>query len=123
LKRPQIVVFERDGRLARQLDALARDKKWVLRESRQVEPCLRLLAGQGPTVLVMQLPSNADTELALLARVDEVMPHVATVAVGEMDENPALAGLAWDLGADFALFPPVPVSRLPAIVEGLMGHA
>ena len=122
MRRPQIVVFERDGRLARQLDALAREKKWVIRESRQVKPCLRLLAGQGPSVLVTRLPANADAELTLLARIGAAMPQVATVAVGDADDESGLAGLAWDLGVDFALFPPVATARLPAIVEGLMGQ-
>ena len=34
----------------------------------------------------------------------------------------ALAGLAWDLGADYVLFPPQPRELLPEIVAGLLGH-
>lgn len=120
MKRPQLVVFERESHLARQLATLAGAKKWVLRESRQVEACLRLLAGQGPSVLVVRLPTPGETELALLARVSESYPSVATVVVGDADAPTGWAGLAWDLDADFALFPPVQLARLPAIVDGLM---
>jgi hypothetical protein len=120
MRRPQVVVFERDGRLAGQLDPVVNEKKWVLRESRQVEACLRQLGGQGPSVLVIRISANAEVELALLARVSGSWPQVRSVIVGDPDHLPGLAGLAWDLGADFALFPPIPMTRLPAIVAGLM---
>lgn len=120
MRRPQVVVFERDGRLASQLDPLITEKKWVLRESRQSEACLRQLSGQGPSVLVIRTSANTEAELAMLARVGELWPHVRTVIVGDADSFPGLSGLAWDLGADFALFPPVPLSHLPGIVAGLM---
>ncbi len=123
MRRPQVVVFERDGRLARQLDAFVGEKKWVLRESRQPDACVRLLAGQGPSVLVVRVPSAADTEMTLLSRISESLPHVSTIAVGDTDNAVGTSALAWDLDVDFALFPPVSPARLPAIVEGLMGHS
>jgi ActR/RegA family two-component response regulator len=117
---PQVVVFERDGRLAHVLGALATERRWVLRESRQVEACLRHLASAGPAVLVVRLASEGDSELELLARVTQTRPGVRTVAVGEAASAPGLAGLAWDIGVDFALFPPLPLTLLGDVVAGLM---
>lgn len=122
MRRPQVVIFERDGRLARQLEAFVGEKKWVLREARQLDACLRLLAGQGPSVLVIRVSETADMEMTLLARISESLPNVSTVAVGDVDSTPGMSDLAWDLDVDFALFQPAAQARLPAIVEGLMGH-
>lgn len=122
MKRPQVVVFERDGQLARHLDVLIGNKKWVLRESKQSDACIRLLAGQGPTVFVVRLPAEAEIELKLMTRVAESLPHVSTVAVGDADAPAGMNSLVWDLDVDYALFPPMPISRLPAIVEGLMNQ-
>lgn len=120
MRRPQIVVFEPDARIAHVLSEMAAEKKWVLRESRQSEGCLRQLTGPGPFVLVVRLSLEAEASWDLLAQVVENFPTTRTVAVGDADSPPELSGLAWDLGADFALFPPMPLTRLPAIVGGLM---
>jgi hypothetical protein len=39
--------------------------------------------------------------------------------VGEAD-HPALAGLAWELGATFALFPPTPVEVIADLIVRLL---
>jgi len=123
VRHPQLVVWERDGRLAGQLAPLAAERRWVVRDVRQVELCLRWLAGPGPAVLVLRFAPSAADGPALVDRVARELPDVRSVAVGEADGPPGLAALAWDLGADFALFPPVPLTLLPEIVAGLMsGH-
>jgi hypothetical protein len=119
MRRPQIVVFERDGRLARQLDALIAHRKWTLRESRRPEPCLRFLARTGPTVLVVRLGPDTETELSLLASAADLAPDLRVVAV--TDGPPLLAGLAWDLGASYVVTSGMPPDRLPTVVAGLMG--
>ncbi len=121
---PQIVVHERDGRLAQQLRPLAEARRWPLREPRQVEPLWRLLHQGGPTVLVVKLSrKEPERELALVERVSWQLPDVATVVVGDPEEAESLAGLAWDVGAAYALFPPVSRDLLPDIVAGLMRRA
>jgi hypothetical protein len=121
---PQIIVHERDGRLAAQLKPLAESERWALREPRQAEPLWRALTQGGPTVLVVKVGRDPDRELALLERVGWQLPDVATVAVGDAtDDADALAGLAWDLGADLALFPPLSRDLLPDAVAGLMRRA
>ena len=120
---PQIVVYERDGRLADAIRAIADTERWIVREPRQVEPLWRLLQSGGPTVLVVKMGAAPDRELALIERVSWQLPDVATVAVGDLEMADILAGLAWDIGAAFALFPPLSRDLLPEIVAGLMRRA
>jgi hypothetical protein len=114
-----LLVYEDDGRLAALLRPAAEGHGWPLREPRQLAACLRLLRRGGPNVLVLKLSRDLERDLSLLERVAWLEPDTATVVVGDSD-HAALAGLAWDLGADFVLLPPLPRERLPEIVTGLM---
>ena len=121
---PQIIVHERDGRLAQQLQPLTEPpRRWALREPRQSEPLWRLLRQDAATVLVVKLSREPERELALLERVTWQLPDVATVAVGDPEDALTLAGLAWDVGVSFALFPPLSRDLLPEVVAGLMKRA
>lgn len=120
MRRPQVVIFEADGRLAAQLASLAEAKKWVIRESRQVEPCLRLVSGIGPSVLVIRLGPDAESELDLIARATALPSELRVVVVG--DGPPPLTALAWDLGASYVLTSGMPSDLLPRVVAGLMGQ-
>lgn len=121
MQMPQIVVYEKDGRLKLQLEGLAAQCRWALREARQPETCLRLLGRGGPAVLVVKAGRDLERELALLERAAWLYPDAPAVLVADGD-RPALAGLAWDLGAACVLFPPQPRERLPEIVAGLLGE-
>ena len=48
--------------------------------------------------------------------------EIGTIAVGESD-HPALAGLAWELGATFVLFPPTPLETITELVTRLLPEA
>jgi DNA-binding response OmpR family regulator len=120
---PHVIVHERDGRLAQQLRPLAESERWPLREPRQADVLDRLLRQGGPAVLVVKLGPTPERELALLERVSWQWPDVATVAVGDVDDADTLAGLAWDVGADYALFTPLSRDLLPEVVAGLMRRA
>src|SRR2546421_5779701 len=120
---PQIVVFERDGRLAETLAALAETERWPLRSARQVESCLRLLRQPGPGVLVVKVAKPAERDLTLVEQVSWQLPNVPVVVVGEVDDAAVLSGLAWDVGASYALFPPLSRHLLPDVVAGLMRAA
>jgi hypothetical protein len=120
---PQIVVKEADGQLAGQLRPLATAERWALRELRQSEPLFRTLATGGPTVFVLKFGDDPEAGLALLERVAWHLPDVAIVAVGDIETDPALAGLAWDVGAAHVLFPPQNRDLLPDIAAGLMRRA
>ncbi|MFO0809499.1 MAG: hypothetical protein U0746_12810 [Gemmataceae bacterium] len=121
MRHPQIVVSERDGQLARLLRPVAEAERWVMHEPRQAEVLTRHLHAAGPTVLVVKLSKKEpERELALLGRIAWQLPTVATIAVGDVDDAAILAGLAWDVGVDFALFPPLSRDLLPGVVTGLM---
>jgi DNA-binding NtrC family response regulator len=119
VKQPRIIVFERDSKLAERLAPLANSRRWVVREPRQIDACIRLIDDCRPSVLVIRL-TPVDRAVELLSQLTEPRPGVAIVVVGD-EAPPVLAGLAWDLGVDFALFPPLTLDVLPGIVERLMG--
>jgi DNA-binding NtrC family response regulator len=120
MRLPQIVVYEKDGRLKLQLEALAEQRRWALREARQPETCLAHLSGGGPAVVVIKAGRDWERELVLLERAAWLYPDAAAVLVGDGDPS-QLADLAWDLGAAYVLLPPQPRERLAEIVAGLMG--
>ena len=141
MRYPQLLVYETDGRLAELLRPLTEERGWSLREPRRAESCLRLLRRGSPSVLILQLSMawmselanlkkeeaerkqrDLVTRLSFLERSAWLYPDTAAVVVGDA-EDPRLAGLAWDLGAAFVLFPPLPMERLPEVVAGLMGPA
>jgi DNA-binding response OmpR family regulator len=119
VRHPQVLVCESDGRLAALLRELADQRRWLLREPRHLEVCLRLLRRGGPSVLVLKVGRDLERDLTLLERVAWLRPDAGIVVVGDTD-HAVLAGLAWDLGADFVLLPPMPRELLPDLVAGLM---
>ncbi len=122
---PQLVIYEGDGRLAQALAGLAATNRWALRQPRRTGECLEHLAGGGPAVLVLKTGRDLEREFSLLERAAWLYPWAGRVAVGDF-EQAALEGLAWDLGADYVLFPPRPRDWLPELVVSLMdrvGHA
>jgi hypothetical protein len=121
MRLPQVVVYESDGRLAALLRPLAERQVWTLREPRQIGPCLRLLPGGEPCVLVIKLGRNLEREFALLQSSRQVAPAASVVLVADTD-HPWLAGLGWDLGAAYVLTPPRSRETLLQVVSALMGE-
>jgi hypothetical protein len=122
MRHPQVVVYEIDGRLAQSLRERVRACRWALREPRQRESCLGLLRDGNPTVFVMKVGARLEAELRTLERVHASRPDARSVVVGDL-QNETLADLAWDLGASFVLFPPMPHEWLGEIVVRLMEAA
>ena len=120
MNHPQVLVYETDGRLAGLLRDLAKERRWALREPRRSEACLSLLQGGSPAVLVIRVGGDLVRQMTLLERVAWLCPEAATVVVSD-DADELLAGLAWDLGASYVLFPPQSRDRLPCLVAELMG--
>jgi DNA-binding response OmpR family regulator len=117
---PQIVVFEREKRIATILRELAAADRWALREPRQRDNCREQLRQLTPTVFVVAVERPSDTALQLLQSAAVECPHAAIVAVGSVEDAETLAGLSCDLGADYALFPPLSRDLLSDVVRGLM---
>jgi DNA-binding NtrC family response regulator len=121
MRLPQIVVYEKDGKIKLQLEALAEQRRWALRETRQPESCLAHLSQGGSAVVVVKIGRDWERELELLERTVWLYPDAPVVLVGDGDQ-PQWVGLAWDLGAAYILLPPQPRERLPEIAAGLMGE-
>jgi hypothetical protein len=116
VQQAQVVTYGIEGVLSERLRELAQSHRCWLRETSQIAACRNLVATSGsPVVLVMALGRNLEHELALLEEVHRCFPATASIVIGEAD-NPALAGLAWELGATFALFPPMPEEAILEIV-------
>jgi hypothetical protein len=81
------------------------------------------LRQSGPGVLVVKVGKPAERDLALVEQVSWQLPNVPVVAVGEVEDAAVLSGLAWDVGASYALFPPLSRDLLPEVVAGLMRAA
>ena len=72
------------------------------------------------TIRNANLERPADGNLEMLQQVATQCPQVAIAAVGSVEDAETLSGLAWDLGADYALFPPLSRDLLADVVRGLM---
>jgi DNA-binding NarL/FixJ family response regulator len=119
MQQAQILAYGADGALAARLDELARSQGLWLRAVQHVRACRSLLRQGGPAVLVVVLGRDLVQELTLLHEVSLAFPETAAVVIGDTD-HPALAALAWDLGARCVLQPPQPVELLPEIVMRLL---
>jgi DNA-binding response OmpR family regulator len=122
---PQIVVYETDGWLASQVSELARENRWLVRESRRPDACLGLLRSGGPALLMLKLERKLIDELALLCRINECAPECPVIVFSDVklegsEQRTNLAGLAYDLGARHVLFPPLTRPIIEDLVIGLM---
>jgi DNA-binding NtrC family response regulator len=120
MRRAQVAVMERDGRLADLLRPVAEAQGWWVREVRQPSSCLEMVRQGGPAVLVLLVGSQVETEMTLLERVTYQAPDCRSVAVIESGDA-RLANLAWDLGAAYVLLPAQLPQHLADVVAGLLG--
>jgi DNA-binding NtrC family response regulator len=120
MRRAQVAVMERDGRLADLLRPAADAGGWWVREVRQPSSCLEMVRQGGPAVLVLLVGPQVETEMALLERVTYLAPECQSVAVIESGDA-RLANLAWDLGAAYVLLPAQLPQHLADVVTGLLG--
>lgn len=115
----QIVTYGAEGVLAERMRELAQARRCWLRETNDLAACQNVVQAAAPSVLIMRLGRDLERELVLLERVHASLPATANIVVGEAD-NPVLAGLAWELGATFALFPPMPVEVITEVVVRIL---
>jgi DNA-binding NtrC family response regulator len=120
MRSAQVLVIENDSLLTAMLEGLVVQKqRCLVRHPRDLRECLELLGEGGPSVIVLRLSQNVEEEMLLAAEVAHLHPDAGLVVVGEA-AHAALAGLAWDLGADYVLILPQPRELLPEIVAGLL---
>jgi hypothetical protein len=115
---PRIIIYESEPRLGELLRPTV-GKNWTLRHTRTVESCLRILRRTASGIFVMRTGNDLIREFTLLEQVCWLFPEIPAVVVSDI-ENGQLEGLAWDLGAAYALFPPRPRSQMLGLVDSLM---
>lgn len=130
MRAPQLVIVETDGWVARMLAEFTAESAWLVRAARADEG-LALARERCPSVLVVQLDPGDDaataTALAVVADASRQVPDVPVVVVSDVKFNDA-DRVAWtaalfDLGARYALFPPLTRPVLEDVVSGLMAAA
>jgi DNA-binding response OmpR family regulator len=119
MRHAQVIVCEPDLRLGDLLRECTAKHGWRLRHVRDASSVVGLLRGGAASVVVLKTGRDLEREFATLERISRLFPETATVVVGDAD-HPALAALAWDLGARYVLFAPLPRELLPEIVTFLM---
>jgi DNA-binding NarL/FixJ family response regulator len=120
MQSPQLLIYEpHPPHLAGLLSEAAKVRGWWVRQVNHIAECLRALRKARPAVLLVRLGADPVRELTLVERVAWLCPETAVVVVGDT-ANPALAGLAWDLGAAFVLLPPQSRELLPDLIAGFM---
>jgi DNA-binding NtrC family response regulator len=115
MQQSQIVTFGLEGSLAESLRELAQARRIWLRETSQYAACQSLVSSTAPLVFVLVLGKDLEREMAMLDLVHAALPETAVIVVGEAD-NPTLAGLAWDLGATYVLFPPTLIEVIGEVI-------
>ena len=115
MQQTQVLTYGMHGVLAERLREMAQARRFWLRETSQFSACQNLVQSSPPSVFVLVLGRNLEHELALLEQVHACLPGTPTIVVGDAD-HPSLVGLAWELGATFALFPPTSVELITELV-------
>ncbi len=114
----QVIIFEQEAVLASLLQQLPNSHQWRIRNfknSASVLPALK----EGIEFVLIPVGRDLLEEMALLEQITWSYPETITVVIGR-NEHPDLAGLAWDLGARFVLFPPFTTGQVGELVNSLL---
>jgi hypothetical protein len=122
MNRAQILAYGLADPLLGRLKSAAQDHGLWLRDVQHLETCRNLLRQAEPPVLVLMVSKDILGELTVLQEVSQALPDTAVIVVGDSD-YPALATLAWDLGASYVLQPPQPVEVLPDPLLRFVRHS
>jgi DNA-binding response OmpR family regulator len=116
---PQVIVFESDGRLTAAVRSVVKEKGWVLREPRSLAAGLRFLTRARPAALILRVGRDLVRELTILDQTGWLFPESVRFVVTDSDD-PALAALAWDLGATYVVPPPFAPQELAEVLAGVL---
>jgi DNA-binding NarL/FixJ family response regulator len=121
MQSPRVLIHEPDGRIARRFREVPKGAAtWSVHEPRRMEDCIDLLGG--PAVLIIRIGGDVESELDLMQRIAWRFPETACLAVAESDD-PAVLGLAWDLGARHVLHGPGSMDMLPTLAAAFLNKA
>lgn len=121
MRHAQLVLLDPDDRLAAALRPSAQRYRWAFRAPRRRGAWARLLEAGGVAVLVVRLGRDLASELEVLAQAARWFPDVPVVAALDSDE-PALAELAWDLGATYVAGKTGGGPTVPEVVDAMLGR-
>jgi DNA-binding NarL/FixJ family response regulator len=119
MQQAQIIAYGIEGRVAAVLQELAQTQGLWMRIVQHARACRNLLRVGGPAVLIVALGRDLVEELTLVEEIGQACPDAAVIVVGDTD-HPALAALAWDLGARCVLQPPMSIELLGDTVLRLL---
>lgn len=114
MQQAQVLTYGIDDVLAERLRELAVKQRFRLRETSVFASCASALRA-APSAFVLKLGVDIERELGLLEHVHACFPAMVTIVVGDAS-NPALEGLAWDLGTTMAIFPTTPIERMVEVI-------
>lgn len=126
MKRPEVIVLEFDGWLAKQLRELVAENRWLLHATRTAAAARTQALDRRPAVLLVQLEPGSEKSDAfdLIADIHASAPDVPVIAVSDVKfpdpERAAWTAVLLDLGARYVLFPPLMKPVLEDVVSGLM---
>jgi DNA-binding NarL/FixJ family response regulator len=119
MRRAQVIVYETDGRIVQMLRGHGTSAGWWFRPVRNPARVVSLLHPGEASVVILKIGRDLEREFTVLERISRSFPEAAVIVVSDADQ-PALAGLAWDLGARFVLTPPLAREQLPEMIRTLM---
>lgn len=128
MRYPQIVVIANDPWLAKQVQRLAQENSWLVREARHPQSCLALIDEPRISLVLLQLADHLPASFQLIVDVHRTNPATPIVVVCDQKMESAtqreqLTCLAFDLGASYVLFPPLQQPVIEDISAGLMNAA
>jgi DNA-binding NarL/FixJ family response regulator len=98
MRHPVLVVYEAERRVGAFLEALVKNKRWVLREARTRQSLRRHLERAVSAVVVFRLRAAQTCDFDALEEISWTYPQASCIVVTD-SESPALAALCWELGA------------------------
>ena len=123
MKAPLLLIRAPDDWLATQLRDWAADRKWVVRAANHWGAFAAAVAPRRPCVAFLQAELSSDAWAVALADLHRRHPDAAAVVVSDTklsdDLRASVAAAAVDLGARFALFPPLTRQGLEDVASGL----
>ena len=108
-----------EGKAAERLHETAALHGVICRDMRDTKAVLRGLQKAKDAVVVVRIGRALEEELAMIQAIQRLHPETRTIALIDSD-NPAIAALAWELGAAFVLSKPTPWEVLPDVVAAML---
>ena len=105
MRSAELLVYGIEGKAADRLQSFAQDQGLWFRPITGLKPLLSLLRKGSRGTLVVRVGRDLREELDMVRRAADGFPELKIVVLSDADQ-PHLEGLAYDLGATCAVFPP-----------------